>query len=254
MKRTIGVIALTLICTLSLAASPLTANQIMTRVIDTQKSDSAALDLKLTLIESSGTQRERRIQTLTKSSGNKTSSLTVFLSPESVRNTRFLTSEVEGGATEQYIYLPALRRVKRIGASEESGSFMGSDFSYADMASTTYDTDQATHTTIGEDATSYTVESVPFKKTTYGKLVATVEKETFLPLKIAFYDLDQRTLLKTLVTEETGVIDGRPITKVMVMTTLATGHATRLEIVQARYDMPLSDNYFTLKFLETGRL
>ncbi|NMA22023.1 MAG: outer membrane lipoprotein-sorting protein [Spirochaetales bacterium] len=252
MKRIIFTIAIALLLVTPLLAAPLTANQIMTKVLDTQKSDSAALDLKLTLIETNGTQRERRIQTLSKTVGDNTSTITVFLSPESVRNTRFLSKEVNG-STEQYIYLPALKRVKRIAASEEGGSFMGSDFSYADMAATTYDTDQAVHTIIAEDAKTYTVQSIPNKKNVYGKNVVIVDKETFLPLRVEFYDLDQRTLLKTLVTEETGVSEGRPIAKVVVMTTVASGHATRLEILQARYDMPISDNYFTQRFLETGR-
>ena len=150
MKRTLFTVALIALVSTTLFAAPLTANEIMTKVLDTQKADSAAMDLKLTLIETNGTQRERRIQTLTKSVGDDTSSITVFLSPESVRNTRFLTKETNG-QSEQYIYLPALKRVKRIAASEEGGSFMGSDFSYADMASTTYDTDEAVHTIIAED-------------------------------------------------------------------------------------------------------
>jgi outer membrane lipoprotein-sorting protein len=252
MKRIIFTIAIALLLVTPLLAAPLTANQIMTKVLDTQKSDSAALDLKLTLIETNGTQRERRIQTLSKTVGDNTSTITVFLSPESVRNTRFLSKEANG-TTEQYIYLPALKRVKRIAASEEGGSFMGSDFSYADMAATTYDTDQAVHTIIAEDAKTYTVQSIPNKKNVYGKNVVVVDKETFLPLRVEFYDLDQRTLLKTLVTEEMGESGGRPIAKVVVMTTVASGHATRLEILQARYDMPISDNYFTQRFLETGR-
>jgi outer membrane lipoprotein-sorting protein len=252
MKRILLTIAIALLLVTPLLAAPLTANQIMTKVLDTQKSDSAALDLKLTLIETNGTQRERRIQTLSKTVGDNTSTITVFLSPESVRNTRFLSKEVDG-STEQYIYLPALKRVKRIAASEEGGSFMGSDFSYADMAATTYDTDQAVHTIIAEDAKTYTVQSIPNKKNVYGKNVVIVDKETFLPLRVEFYDLDQRTLLKTLVTEEIGESGGRPIAKVVVMTTVASGHATRLEILQARYDMPISDNYFTQRFLETGR-
>ena len=80
-----------------------------------------------------------------------------------------------------------------------------------------------------------------------------MDKSTFLPLRVEFYDLDGKTLLKTLVTEEHDYVGTRPIAKVMVMTTVATGHASRLEIVQARYDMAISDNYFTQKFLETGR-
>ncbi len=252
MKRTLTILLIMLVLTPMLFAASMSASQIITKVTDTQKSDSAAMDLKLTLIEANGTQRERRIQTLTKSVGDDVMSITVFLSPESVRNTRFLTKDV-GGQTEQYIYLPALKRVKRIAAGEEGGSFMGSDFSYADMASTTYDADEAVHTIVSEDSLSYTIQSIPNNRKTYGKLVVVVDKSNYLPLKVEFYDLDQKTVIKTLVTEQQDVVDGRPITKILTMTTLATGHATRLEIVQARYDMPISDNYFTLKFLETGR-
>ena len=252
MKRIACTAAIILLVTSTLFAASLTANEIMSKVLDTQKSDSAALDVKLILVETNGTQRERRIQMLSKTVGDDTSTITVFLSPESVRNTRFLSKEVNG-QTEQYIFLPALKRVKRIASSEEGGSFMGSDFSYADMAATTYDTDEATHTLISDDATSYTVQSIPNKKNVYGKSVVKVDKTTFLPLRVEFYDLDGKTLLKTLVTEQQDYVDGRPIAKIMVMTTVATGHATRLEIVQARYDMAISDNYFTQKFLETGR-
>ncbi|HZJ88248.1 MAG TPA: outer membrane lipoprotein-sorting protein [Sphaerochaeta sp.] len=252
MKRIPLIVLIALVLTSSLFAASLTADQIISKVIDTQKSDSAALDLKLTLIEPNGTQRERRIQTLSKTIDGNTNTITVFLAPESVRNTRFLSKESNGN-TEQYIYLPALKRSKRIAASEEGGSFMGSDFSYADMASTTYDTDQAVHKLIKEDASTYTIESIPNKKTVYGKNIVVVDKQNFLPVRVEFYDLDGRTLLKTLDTHEVGMEDGRHITKVLVMTTVATGHATRLEIVQARYDMPISDNYFTQRFLETGR-
>ena len=179
MKRTLFTVALIALVSTTLFAAPLTANEIMTKVLDTQKADSAAMDLKLTLIETNGTQRERRIQTLTKSVGDDTFSITVFLSPESVRNTRFLTKETNG-QSEQYIYLPALKRVKRIASSEEGGSFMGSDFSYADMAATTYDTDEATHTLISDDATSYTIQSIPNAKKVYGKSIVKVDKSTFL--------------------------------------------------------------------------
>ena len=62
--------------------------------------------------------------------------LMIFHAPASVKNTRFLVMEKEGDADDdQWIYLPAMQRVRRIAASEGSSSFMGSDFSYDDMSS-----------------------------------------------------------------------------------------------------------------------
>ncbi len=236
---------------------PLTAEpnpqEIMDKVMETQTSNSSALDLALTLIESGGQERERRLQTLSMTENKRTSSITVFLSPSSVKNTRFLSVENEQGKTDQWIYLPALKRVKRIAATEEGGSFMGSDFSYADMASTTYEADEATHTLLEETATTYTVRSVPFDKTTYGKTETTVDKKTYLPLQVDFYAKDGTTLEKQLVTKQIEQMNGRWVPKIIIMTTIATGHSTKLEIIQAQYDIAMNSNYFTTRFLETGR-
>lgn len=230
------------------------AQSIMAEVLKVQQSQTSALDLKLTLIEPNGTTRERRIQTLSQNIDGRMSSVTVFLAPENVRNTRFLSIEEEDGSNSQWIYLPALKRIRRIGSSEEGGSFMGSDFSYADMASTSYDADEAEHLLLFEDDKTYTILSIPHTSTTYGKHITTVDKATYLPLLVEFYDLDQKTLLKTLKTEQTTSIGGRMMTSEVLMTTIASGHATRLEILQARFDMNLSPLYFTTRFLETGRL
>lgn len=253
MKKHLVLTLLFLSCLITTALAS-DAAQIMGKVLQTQRYDSAALDLKLTLIESDGLSRERRIQMLSKTEEGLTSSLTVFLSPENVRNTRFLSVEQTNGKTEQWIYLPALKRSRRIAASEENTSFMGSDFTYADMASTTYDQTQASHTLLDENEDSWRIESVPFDQKVYGKTITVVEKESYLPLRVEFYDLDQKTLVKTLVTEQTDVADGRPITRVVLMQTEASGHATRLEMLQTRFGQKLDNRYFTQKFLETGRL
>ena len=244
------ILLLTLLLPLTAAPEP---QQIMDKVMEVQSSESSAMDLELTLIDAGGQERTRRLQTLSLTENEKTSSITVFLSPSSVKNTRFLAVENEGGKTDQWIYLPALKRVKRIAANEEGGSFMGSDFSYADMASTTYDADEAKHTLLEETATTYTVRSVPFDTTTYGKTETTVDKETYLPLQVDFYGKDGTTLEKQLITQQVEQMNGKWIPKIITMTTVASGHSTRIEILQAQYDIAMNSNYFTTRFLETGR-
>jgi len=253
MKKTLPfIVIVSLMLLVNLTAAPL-PQEIMDKVMEVQSSTSSAMDMALTLIDPSGQERTRRLQTLSLTENDRTSSITVFLSPSSVKNTRFLAVENEQGKTDQWIYLPALKRVKRIAANEEGGSFMGSDFSYADMASTTYDADEATHTLLEETDTIYKVRSVPFDTTTYGKTETTVDKATFLPLQVDFYAKDGVTLEKQLLTKETEQINGRWIPKVITMTTIASGHSTRIEIIQAQYDIAMNSNYFTTRFLETGR-
>jgi len=253
MKKTLPfIVIVSLMLLVNLTAAPL-PQEIMDKVMEVQSSTSSAMDMALTLIDPSGQERTRRLQTLSLTENDRTSSITVFLSPSSVKNTRFLAVENEQGKTDQWIYLPALKRVKRIAANEEGGSFMGSDFSYADMASTTYDADEATHTLLEETDTLYKVRSVPFDTTTYGKTETTVDKATFLPLQVDFYAKDGVTLEKQLLTKETEQINGRWIPKVITMTTISSGHSTRIEIIQAQYDIAMNSNYFTTRFLETGR-
>ena len=241
---------LTLVFPIMAAPQP---QEIMDKVMEVQSSDSSAMDIELTLIDSGGQERTRRLQTLSLTENGRTSSITVFLSPSSVKNTRFLAVENEGGKTDQWIFLPALKRIKRIAANEEGGSFMGSDFSYADMASTTYDADEATHTLLEETASTYIVRSVPFDTATYGKTETTVDKDTYLPLQVDFYAKDGTTLEKQLVTQQVEQMNGKWIPKTITMTTVASGHSTRIEILQAQYDIAMNSNYFTTRFLETGR-
>jgi hypothetical protein len=88
----------------------------------------------------------------------------------------------------------------------------------------------------------------------YGKTITVVDKETYLPLEVQFYEPDRSTIVKTLTTEAIDTLSGRPVSTTMVMRTHSSSHSTRLEILQARYDIPLPEGYFTTRFLETGRL
>ncbi len=258
MKRVKLLFIAILLIVLPLSVFAQTGASIMEKLQATQQADSSALDIRLSLIESNGTERERRIQTLTLTENDLTSTITVFLSPASVKNTRFLTKENRSGGDDQWIFLPSIGRIKRIAASEGSGSFMGSDFSYSDMASTTYDVDEADHTLLGEETIdgrkAYLIESIPLTASDYGKTRILVDKEHYLPLKVDFYSKDGKTLVKTLTTDSIKYMEGRWISQTVTMTTVATKHSTRIEILQAKYNIPMNRGYFTTSFLETGRV
>ena len=251
----ITLISLTLsIQTISADIDPI---EVMQKVTDAQMHDSSALDITLTLIETNGETRERRIQTLTRTENEKTESITLFLSPASVKQTRFLTLEKDG-QDEQWIYLPALKQSKRISSGEQTGSFMGSDFSYADMRATTFDKNEATHTYLKTDSVNnrevYVIQSLPYDTSTYGKSIVWVDTQSYLPLKVELYDTNRTTLLKQLETKEIEQLSGVWTAKIMEMTTVSTGHKTRIEIIQAKYGIPIPSGYFTIKFLQTGRI
>ncbi len=257
MKKRYGLILL--LAFVATTAWAETGTEIMQNVIGAQKSTSSALDIHMTLTDVDGDVSTRRIQTLMADDAGLTRTLTLFLEPASVKNTRFLTVQNEGRSDDQWIYLPALRKVKRIASTEKGGSFMGSDFSYSDMSYSNSSVDESAHTLLREEAYDgidcYVVESVPgeLSDSAYGKQVSWVDANTWLTARVEFFAKDSTTLLKVLTSKDFTLAQGRWFAGIVTMSTVETGHKTTLEMRQVKYDMDLNPAYFTTRFLETGR-
>ena len=102
------------------------------------------------LLDKKGEKRIRKLKTFGGKKGKDTLSLMFFLSPADVKNTGFLTYDYNesGKDDDQWLYLPALRKTKRIAVGDKSGSFMGSDLNFSDM--TTPDLDLYDYTLMKE--------------------------------------------------------------------------------------------------------
>ncbi|PHR56678.1 MAG: outer membrane lipoprotein-sorting protein [Arcobacter sp.] len=157
-------------------------------------------DMLMTLINANGQERKRKMKiiVLEKKGGDK--SLMTFISPADVKGTKFLSYSHIKKDDDQWLYLPALKRIKRIASKNKSGAFMGSEFSYEDLSS--FDVDKYTYK--GEaklvslkGKKSYTGERTPVTKNSgYTKQVSWVDAKTFLTLKLEYYDR-KHELLKT---------------------------------------------------------
>jgi outer membrane lipoprotein-sorting protein len=260
-------IAFTLGSVFAVSAVPtgLSGAEIMQNMSNAQQAETSAMDIQMTLIDAGGDTSIRRFQTLVDSSGEQTKTITVFLSPESVKNTRFLSISDSGsqdrgkGQEIQWIYLPALRKVKRISAGERDSSFMGSDFTYADMGDVD-NVDTSDHTLLGEEQTAkfscYVVESTPHadNPSAYGKTITWVDKESWLAVRVLFYQTDRKTVQKELNCEALGRSGDEWYTRKVVMENKADGHRTIMEILQVRFGISLNPGYFTTAYLETGKV
>ena len=168
-------------------------------------------DMTMTLINSNNQKRERKIKmiTLEKKSGNK--SLMTFLSPADVKGTKFLNYEHINKDDDQWLYLPALKRVKRIASKNKSGSFMGSEFSYEDLSSFSvkkyiFKGEAKIETLAGKKV--YVGERKPVSKNSgYTKQISWVDTKTYLIKKVEYYDR-KRELLKTAFFEDYKKISG----------------------------------------------
>ncbi len=146
--------------------------------------------------------REVKVKTL-EVIGDGDKSLSVFNTPRDIKGTASLTYSHALKPDEQWLYLPALKRVKRISSKNKSGPFMGSEFAYEDISS--QEVDKYTYKYIKDDIIngidSFVIERYPaYKYSGYTRQVVWVNKQEYRAEKIDFYDR-KNTLLKTLTYE-----------------------------------------------------
>ena len=137
-----------------------------------------------------------------KNDGDKT--LNIFDHPRDVKGTAFLSFSHPVGADDQWLYLPALKRVKRISSRNKSGPFMGSEFAYEDLAS--FEVEKYTYKFLREEAcpsasptdNCFVIEQYPVDKYSgYTRLINWIDTAEYRSWKIEFYDR-RNSLLKTL--------------------------------------------------------
>jgi hypothetical protein len=156
--------------------------------------------------------------------------LVVFETPKSIGGTALLSYAHKVEPDDQWMYLPALKRVKRIASENRSGPFLSSEFAYEDMALEEVEkyTYRLLETGRGADGISYRVERVPVDEHSgYGRQVVTLDGDAFRIHHIDYYDRQDR-LLKTLVVDEYQQYG--PFWKAgrMLMSNVQTGKSTEL--------------------------
>lgn len=167
--------------------------------------ENSKAKMVMTLIGKNGdtSSRQIRVQSLeVKDDGDK--SLTIFDEPKDVEGTAFLSFSHATRPDEQWLYLPALKRVKRISSSNKSGPFMGSEFSFEDLSS--FELEKYQYKYLRDDTIDgmavYVVESYPtYEHSGYTRLVNYIDQEEYRILKTEYYDRKD-ALLKTLVNSD----------------------------------------------------
>lgn len=167
---------------------------------DTGWSDQVA-DMKMILRNRRGDKSTRQIRVRTlevDEDGDK--SLTIFDHPRDVKGTAFLSFTHAVRPDDQWLYLPALKRVKRINSVNKSGPFMGSEFAYEDIAS--QEVEKYTYRWLRDEALegreAFVIQRFPtYKHSGYTSQTAWIDKDIYQPLKVEFFDR-KGALLKTL--------------------------------------------------------
>ncbi len=234
---------------------PLTAEDIIGKMLRTDAFgwEGAKTQLRMVLVDRSGERQERLMVIMGRRHKGLLQTMVRFISPSKIAGTAFLMLEREGKASEQYIYLSGLKRTRRIVGREQEGSFMGSDFTYADMQR--LDAKYAKNERLPDEAIGktpvYVIESKISKDApiAYSRVVTWVRKSDYIALRTRFYD-KKGALLKTLYTRRIRHIEGNPVIMEARMQNNQTGHATELivESIEKKDDLP--DVAFTPNALE----
>ncbi len=263
MKKTIlTTIAVFMLTGVAVYADDPKARAIMEKVDARDDGKTVQQDMKMILIDKHGKKRLRDLKSYSKDFGPDEYRILFFRSPADVKNTAFLTYDYDdpNKDDDQWLYLPALKKVKRIPSTDKSSSFMGSDFSYFDMTDRDledYDFTLLKETKVrGHDA--WVIQAIPrtkkvIKESGYLKSIGIVRKDNYVVVRsIGFMKNDKKKYMDmTKLHQQNGIWVADEIT----MTTKKgrkTVHKTILKFNHIKLNQPISDNVFTTKRLEQG--
>jgi len=238
------------------------AIEIMQKVEDRDIGDNGSSRIEMILIDKRGKERLRKIKKFTKDKGEDTLTLIFFLYPSDVKDTGFLTYDYddEQKDDDQWLYLPALKKTKRIASSDKSGSFMGSDFTYADMTSRNladYEFKILQEGAVKKEKV-WIIEAKPNEKaideTGYTKSVLFVRQDNYVVIRAKHW-LKDGGKNKYLDIKKLELIDKVWVATQTTMTTKKgkqTLHKTILNAKDVKFNQGLKENQFTVRRLEKG--
>lgn len=221
-----------------------------------QKADQVGLSkdktakITMILIDRKGKELKRTMES--KQVGTE-KSLMKFLSPADIKGTSFLSLK---GGDEMYLYLPALKKVRRIASHVKNTNFMGSDFTYDDLAGGQLSPKWEAKL-ISQTTSHYVLELTPKKGTevAYKKLIMTVEAKHFIPVKIEFYVEKKRgkeitlQLQKILTNSNIKLVKKHWIPLQIEMENLKKKHKTIMKIDEVKFDTGISPKVFDKRYL-----
>ncbi|MXI86447.1 outer membrane lipoprotein-sorting protein [Sphaerochaeta halotolerans] len=239
---------------LTVSAATPSGSEIMWEVYNRDSGETMSANLIMTITNARGAVRERSIAQYRMDKDGVESKLMFFLSPSDVRNTSFLSFSYEDGRSDdQYIYLPAIKRVKRIASTSKNDSFMGSDFTYDDMGSRHPDLD--VHKVLRKETidgvSTLVVESIAKGDEDYPRTLSWIVDGQWFGLKKEFY-LPDGTRGRTLTIDSYEEIDSIYVITDMTMRNLEGNTSTRIRMEDVEFNLDFNDNFFSERQMKIG--
>ena len=243
------------------SAAELDLTPIMEKNFMVSKVQDSISDATFTLTNKSGQERVRKIFGITKLQANGIDNMrmTRFMSPPDVRGTVSMLIEHADKDDDIWIYLPALKKVRRLVASNKKDSFAGTDFSNADVIG--YKVSEWNYKLLKEEALDglacYVVESTPKNEevknnTGYSKLITWIRKDNMMSVKSESFD-GAGDMLKTMTFSDVQLVDakrGKWQAMRLEANNIQTGHRTVIKFENFKVNQQVKDEFFTTRYME----
>src|SRR5260221_2660122 len=241
-------------------AAELSADAMMQKHFCVAKINSFKSTGTMLLINDKGQTRERKSSTYSvlQPNGIDSKLLVKFTFPTDMKGRVFLQVEQVEADDDEWIYLPALGKSRRLVANNKKDSFVGSDFSYGDISLPSVELYE--HRSLGSEAADgqdcYKVESTPKTESTrdnsgYSRKITWLRKNNFVEAKVEYYDLSNR-LLKTQVISQPQLLDPDPhrgLARHTQRTNQQTGHKTVLNFDEVEAAVAVPEDLFSNRHL-----
>ncbi|MGR8931656.1 MAG: outer membrane lipoprotein-sorting protein [Gammaproteobacteria bacterium] len=264
MKRIISVLLPTLIFSTGPMAEELPSGDQIARNINARDEGQAVSRLlTMELTDADGKTRVRKTKGFRKYYGAEKRSVIYYLDPANIKGSVFLTYDYPETGTDddQWLYLPALRKVRRISASDRGDYFLGTDFTYEDIKlESRISLDDYSRKIVGESEVDGThcllVESVPVSEAVaeelgYGRIEQCVDDAIWIVRQSKMWDV-QGNPLKTVNFRDIRQVQGIWTQHELEVVNHKTGHRTRFVFSEVNYRDGVDDGVFSQEAMKRG--
>ncbi len=243
------------------SAQNLIAKEVQQKSIDVTRVSGTESLSTLTIISKNGEKRVRKMSMVSKlyDNGLTEKKMVKFTEPADVKGTGFLSYDYNDKPDDKWIYMPAMRKTRRIISSENAKNFMGSEFSYADMSMPTVD--DFTYKFLTEESIDgipcYVIEIIPMNKDIeeengFSKKISYISKKDFVIRKAVYFNLpgEKEKVMTVKSVIEVDAQNHRYKLKEIEMVNLLNNRKSISAIDQIKFNPDIPDDYFTTRYLE----
>jgi len=240
-----------------------TGDQVAAHINSRDEGEAVSRKLSIVMRDKRGKTRHRETRSYRKYYADEKRTVIFYLSPKNIKDTAFLTYDYSDPELEdnQWLYLPALRKVRRISASDRGDYFLGTDMTYEDIKLetrvSTADFNFETIDTCEVDGyPGLQIEGTPknqaiAKELGYSKTLSCVDKAVWMVRQSQFWDI-KGNLLKTVIVSNIEQIQGIWSQQNIDVENHKTGHSTSLTFSDIDYQSPVPDDIFTTNAIKRG--